>query len=314
MRKVLFAAALLGVPAAEASAALFLHEEFNYGNTGSTLEGQVNQPENVSWLGAYVAPAPSKIQVGSGNLNLPSPMPPSSGNSAKIIGTTVGTNNTETSGKALRMPFGPGTPTPGVAVNSGGTIYYSLAVRADAFTFTNNINGGFFVGLNNSTTATAQNPTAAAARLQARIDPTDATKFNLGIFRNVAATAAATSWSGPLTVGDTIFVVASYESVAGNQNDVARLWINPDPGTFADANFSPATTPPTVIDNTAGTGLDIGVFSVLLRQSPTPDFTLDELRVGETWADVTPIPEPGALGLAALGVPALRRRQRGHRA
>jgi hypothetical protein len=312
MARQVLVAGVIGVAAAasSASAAPFLYEDFNYPFTaGATVENNVNQPENQTWGTAYATPAPSKIQLGSGSLSVPSPMPAPSGNSAIILGTTVTVNNTETSGKALRLPFG---GTLGIAADSGGTVYYSAALRADAFSFSNNTTGGFFLGLNNSTGPTATNPSAAAARLQVRIDPIDGTKYNLGIFRNISATAAATSWSGPLTVGDTLFVVASYETVAGAQNDIARLWINPSPSTFADAAFSPVTTPPTVIDNTTATGTDIGVFSILLRQSPTPDLSLDELRVGTTWADVTPIPEPaalGAIGLCGLGLLTRQRRR-----
>jgi hypothetical protein len=92
----------------------------------------------------------------------------------------------------------------------------------------------------------------------------------LGIFRNTNATAGATSWSGPLTVGATIFIVGSYEAVVGTQNDIARLWINPNPSTFADGTFSPITTPPTLADTTTAIGTDIGIASVILRQSTAP--------------------------------------------
>jgi hypothetical protein len=223
---------------------------------------------------------------------MPAPIPGAVGNSAEIDGgpSSVATNPQQ-NGKALRLPFPTGT---GVAVDSGGTVYYSMALRINDLMSSNTTTGGFFFGLNNSAGATTTNPTAAAARLQARVDSTDGTKYNLGIFRNLSATAAATSWSGPLTVGDTLFVVGSYEAVAGAQNDVARLWINPSSSTFGDPLFSPLTTPPTLIDNSTGSGTDIGILSVLLRQSPAPFVTLDELRVGTSWADVTPVPEASA--------------------
>jgi hypothetical protein len=103
-----------------------------------------------------------------------------------------------------------------------------------------------------------------------------------------------------LTPGETLFVVLSYEAVPGLQNDIARMWINPDPSTFRDPLFDPTVTLPDVIDNTTGTGTDIGIASILLRQSPAPNATLDELRVGTTWAAVT-IPEPATLGLVVIG-------------
>src|SRR5688572_30704330 len=126
VRQILLAG-VIGVGASNASAAPILHEEFNYTFTpGATVEGKVNQPENQTWGTAYTGTfAPSKIQLGNGNLPVPSQMPASSGNSARILGTTVSdVNDTEQNGKALRLPFG-GSPAQGVAANSGGTVYYS---------------------------------------------------------------------------------------------------------------------------------------------------------------------------------------------
>ncbi|HEX6961598.1 MAG TPA: PEP-CTERM sorting domain-containing protein, partial [Lacipirellula sp.] len=174
-------------------------------------------------------------------------------------------------------------------------------------------NGGFFLALNNSSGPTTTNPTAGAARLQGRIDPTDPTQFNLGVFRNINAASAAPSWSGPLSVGETLFLVGSYESVPGTQNDVARLWINPDPNSFADPSFSPLTTPPTLIDDSTGAGNDIGIASIILRQSAAPHLTIDELRVGDDWASVTPVvPEPASLALLSLAVGVLACRRQFH--
>jgi hypothetical protein len=249
-------------------------------------------------LTAYAAAAPNVINVAAGNLAVPGLIPAPIGQSASIDGSGNG------AGKAIRLPLGGG-----VAVDAGGTVYYSLALRVDELTGSTNTTGGFFLGLNNSAVATTSNPTAAGARLQGRIDPTDPNSFNLGIFRNINAVAAATSWSGPLTVGETYFLVGSYESVPGTQNDIARLWINPSPGLFGDPGFSPITSPPTVIDNSTGAGSDIGIASIILRQGPAPHVTLDELRVSTDWASVT-APEPASWGLLVVGLGAMCLRRR----
>jgi hypothetical protein len=288
-----------------ARAALLQYEPFNYSNIGGSIEGQTT-PTGGTWVGAYTsAVTPGLIKVASGNLAVPPELKAAVGNSIELDGgpSTVNTNPQQT-GKALRLPLGGG-----VALDAGGTVYYSLALRIDELTGSTNVNGGFFLALNNSTGATTTNPTAGGARIQGRIDPTDPTKYNLGVFRNVNAVAAAPSWSGPLTVGETIFVVGSYESVPGAQNDIARLWINPNPSTFGDPAFSPLTTPPTVIDNSTATGTDIGIASILLRQSAAPHLTLDELRIGTDWASVT-VPEPSSLALlvVSVGMMAWRRR------
>jgi hypothetical protein len=288
---IVFAAAVASLSLGTASAAPLVYEPFDYPADGTTIEGKTTA-DPATWVGAYAAPAPSEITMAgaAGSLAVPSPLQAAAGNSAEIDGSGNG------AGKALRLPFPGGA---GIAQDAGGTLYYSLALRVDELTGSTNVVGGFFLGLNNSAVATTTNPTAAAARLQGRIDPTDGTKYNLGVFRNVNAAAAAPSWSGPLNVGDTLFLVGSYESVAGTQNDVARLWINPDPSTFNGTE--PAAT---LVDNSTGTGTDIGVFSMILRQGPAPHMTIDELRVGTSWADVTPVPEPGTLTLLGTGLAA----------
>jgi hypothetical protein len=283
-----FGALVVLAPCSIVSAALLRYEPFDYTDTGTNVEGKTTA-DGGTWVSAYAAAAPTEITVAGGNLAVPHPLLPPVGNSAEVDGSGNG------AGKAIRLPLGGG-----IAQDAGGTMYYSMALRVDALTGSTNTSGGFFAALNNGAGATTANPTAAAARLQGRIDPVDPTKYNLGIFRNVNATAAAPSWSGPLTLGETIFLVASYESVPDVQNDIARLWINPDPSTFGDASFSLLDTPPTVIDSTTGVGTDIGVFSMILRQGPAPHVTLDELRVGTTWADVTPTPEPASFGLLLI--------------
>jgi hypothetical protein len=277
---------------AGASAELILYEPFDY-PSGQRVLGQTNPSTGNPWrLAAAVGTTDTTaINTAAGNLTAPPGLSDALGNSATITG--VG----NLSGATNRLGFPTGT---GANTNSGETVYYSLLLRIDDVSNSNTGVGGFFIGLNNlGDTASTPNPGSVAARLQVRQDPGDTSKYNLGIVRQRAPDAAnpITSWSGPMTPGETLFLVASSEMVPGNQNDIARLWINPDPSTFRDVTPPPAT----LIDNTTGIGTDIGAFSILLRQSPAPFLTLDELRVGDTWADVT-IPEPTTVVLVALGM------------
>jgi MYXO-CTERM domain-containing protein len=286
----------IAMSSGSASAAALMYEPFDYTAPQRVL-GRSNANTGTTWLLAASSGAggdTTAINVASGSLSMPSGMPAAVGNSATIAG--AGNLN----GAANRLAF----DSSGTSVTSG-TVYYSLALRIDDVDEAGTANG-FFIGLNNTgNSATGTNPSAVAARIQARVDPTDSTKYNLGITRNRATTVTDIPWSGPLTVGQTLFVVASIEIVSGTQNDVARLWINP---------AASATPPsPTLADDTVGigtAGTDIGIASIILRQSPAPFVSLDELRVGTAWEDVAPVPEPmGLAGVAGLGLLATRRRR-----
>jgi len=274
--------------AATARSGLIVYEPFDY-TANTRVLGQTNASTGTPWRLAAGSGATdtTAINVASGNLTPPSGLPSAVGNSATING------NGNLSCAANRLAFN--SSSTGFAADSGSTVYYSLLLRGDSLSGSNNTIGGFFIGLNNTgDTASTSNPSAVAARIQARIDPVDATKYDLGIFRNVAATSGATSWSDPLSLSSTHFIVASIEQVTGTGNDIARIWIDPDPSTFA----GPTAPAPTRTDNSTG-GTDIGAFSIILRQSPAPFFTLDEIRVGTSWEDVT-APEPGTSVLVFL--------------
>ena len=165
---------------------------------------------------------------------------------------------------------------------TSGTVYYSFLLDVNALTGSNNTTGGFFFSLNNTgNSSQTGNPSVTPGKVQARIDPSDGTKYNLGIFTNESATAGASSWAtNQLAVGDTHFIVGPYDVT----NKVAQMWIDPDPATFALATAPTATA----IDTNPGSSFGSGIQSVLMRQSPAPYLTLDELRVGGTWSDVTP--------------------------
>jgi hypothetical protein len=67
------------------------------------------------------------------------------------------------------------------------------------------------------------------------------------------------------------------------------LWLNPDP-----ASFGLAAPPPATLTNTAGTDLG-GIPSFILFNRSTAEpagIVADELRVGSSWASVTPPAAP----------------------
>ncbi|MEX2309596.1 MAG: hypothetical protein WD738_18625 [Pirellulales bacterium] len=274
-----------------ASAELIVYEPFDYG-AGERVLGQTNPSTGTPWRLAAATSAggdTTAINTASGNLTPPAGLSPAVGNSATITGA----GNLSGAANRLGLPAGTGSNPP---TTDEVEYFYSLLLRIDDVSNSNTGVGGFFIGFNNlGDTDSTPNPGSVAARLQVRQDTGDTTKYNLGIVRQRAATAADIDWSGPMTPGETLFLVASTKLVPGLQNDVSSLWINPDPSTFRDASPPPAT----IVDDSTATGTDLGVFSIILRQSPAPFLTLDELRVGTTWRDVT-IPEPTTFALLAL--------------
>ncbi|TPV34624.1 T9SS type A sorting domain-containing protein [Paucihalobacter ruber] len=117
------------------------------------------------------------------------------------------------------------------------------------------------------------------ARLWVRANPsTSENTFDIGL---------SNSGSNPdfgstlYTVGETIMVVMSYDTSTGNMN----AWINP-----SQAQLESSSAPdPTISSVLSASPSTINQF--IIRQdstSETPFMLLDELRIGTSWADVTP--------------------------
>lgn len=87
-------------------------------------------------------------------------------------------------------------------------------------------------------------------------------------------------------VGQSALFVLKAEFLAGN--DRFTLFSNPTPG-----GLEPAS-------GLVKFDMNIGTISGLTLYSAGA-YSIDELRIGETFADVTPVPEPSALGFGALG-------------
>jgi hypothetical protein len=63
----------------------------------------------------------------------------------------------------------------------------------------------------------------------------------------------------------------------------ASLWVNPSSASFGGAE------PAGSVSNNSGTGTFSAFASVFLRNTTlTPKVEIDEIRIGQTWADVTP--------------------------
>lgn len=91
----------------------------------------------------------------------------------------------------------------------------------------------------------------------------------------------------------TYLVVAKYEWREGTANDVVTLWVNPPTLGGAEA-----------IDNKVfvNTGADGTKSAGRLILSRGPHVNIDQLRIGQTWADVTPLFKPPGPPLLVVGV------------
>jgi hypothetical protein len=190
---------------------------------------------------------------------------------------------------ALGVSFGAttsGNRTRGVSFTtaSSGTLYASFLLDVTA-TPTGNRQLAFLAG---DSTASA-NANVNGIFLNS--------SMQLGIGKSSSTTPAVTT-TGTLGLNTTYLVVVGYTfNGTGNEFD---LWLNP-----TDLGGS---TPTADISSTAGTDMASLSYFFLQQRNNTSSlgaaFYFDELRIGTTWADVTPtgVPEPSTFVLGGLGM------------
>lgn len=153
-----------------------------------------------------------------------------------------------------------------------GTVFYSFIMNVNTMASVTDANGGYFATLGTSSN------TYGATLWAKRVD--DGT-FNLGTEVRTANAANTTYDTTPLTTGTTYFVVVAYTFGAAASDDTVSIWINPTIG-----GAQPAAT---ITDTHTGTDL-VSISNFILRQdstTETPSMSVDELRIGTTWAQVT---------------------------
>ncbi|HEX5424630.1 MAG TPA: PEP-CTERM sorting domain-containing protein [Candidatus Acidoferrales bacterium] len=306
-----------------ASAGTLIYEPFDY-TAGQPISGQTNPSTGTNWNTA--GPSGSTVHtVVSPGLTSPSGFPAASGNAADLqTGDTAA--NLEFDRLDIPGSFDPVTLAPNYY--TGSTLYWSALVNVPDLTGltianTNaNANNDLIIAFNNTQGAQASRPSNWAGELVIRGGQaaTPFTTYNLGI-RGSSTTAGTTYFSGALNPGQTYLVVGRYTqgpdaSIA--TDDSNSLWINPSSSTYGAAaapapdgssNGSINTGNPT-LNYAASLLIGAGISS----GSNPNHVTLDEIRVGTTWADVTSVtvPEPATIGILGIGavVGLLARRRR----
>jgi hypothetical protein len=318
-----FAAALLstaacGAFAMSASASQLIYEPFDY-TAGQPITGQNNTTSAVpeTWLQAGTVGTTTVHSVGTPGLTSPVGYPTAAGNMADVSGLDHGEF------ERLNLPNAFNTDLT-AKYGAGSTLFYSLLLNVpstDGLTVPNtnaNANIDFIIGFNNSLGCQATRPNSWNGELNIRLGRTAGT-FNLGV-RASATTAGTTYFTGDLQTGQTYLIVVEAQ-LGANPADVTQdlnsIWVNPSSSTFG------ALTAPTADGSSNGAAsknsalldtMQSLLIGAGISNGSNPDHLyVDEIRVGETWRDVTSVPEPASLsllGLGGLGLLSRRRRRK----
>jgi hypothetical protein len=244
---------------------------FNY-STGSL--GTVGNPP---WTGGN-----NNIAVTSGSLlfpNLADTVPP---------------------GNQLTITSGVSAGSVGVNFNatpvSSGTVYYSFLAECTTLPTGNN----YITSL-----LTSGSPSGGSDPLSVYVgQQTAGSTFKIGVRHNGNGSGATYTTGAWATAGAVNLFVVAYTFNAGTGDDSVSLWVNPTPG-----GAQPAADV-TVTGGTDATGLQVVGFKAQSAASEG-NWIFDTLRVGTSWGDVTPVPEPSvfALGGMAALLAAVRRKR-----
>jgi len=232
-----------------------LYEPFDY-TVASTIGGITNGTSSNNWT----------THSGSGSNSVTS-------GSLSYTGLQASTGN------KVRLPGANGTTSADVnrATTVPGTVgYYSFLLNvADNAQLA--AGGDYFAGFGGTAGTSV---TALYARLQIKSANAGA-NYRLGITNSSGGTPTITDFATDLSFGTTYLVVVKHD-FNGASNDISTLWVNP--------SSLGGSEPGGGVSNNSATIGQTNFASIFLRNgSNTPKADIDEVRVGGTWAEVTPV-------------------------
>ena len=157
-----------------------------------------------------------------------------------------------------------------ITPQTSNEVFASFIIKVTDITAATNANGGYFFGFGSSSTSFSSTVWLKQ----------NGTQFNIGLDKNSSTTNFVFDTNN-YDINTEIFIVISYDFTT----NTSKMWINPASSSLGNASAPAATL-------TAATGTDrTSIDRIFLRQdsvSETPFIVLDETRVGNTWAEVTP--------------------------
>jgi MYXO-CTERM domain-containing protein len=287
-----------------ASAALLVHEDFNYNVAPQSLNGENG---GVGYTAAYLSTSNGDIVAGSfGYTDSAGRTLVTSGNRAYLDSTTVGATKPNTAPAAERVSVAPNRNIVSLA-SGGSTIYISFLAQQTAGTG-RDISVSLFTVANETYGTQERLSIGHGNQSAANPLPTTGDSVHWGAYTNAVGHLGAYS-STPSN--ELALLVARIDVNVNGALDRFRLYVNPSLGeepTVASAESS---------DYDFLSALDT-INRVRMRAGGSNDsygasqMEVDEIRIGTTYADVTPsVPEPSSalLGAAALALLGVRRRR-----
>lgn len=255
-------------------------------NPGDQLTGQVNAAGN-TWV-TLNSTSSSLLGLTGYTFSNYAPSAPWPAPAGGVVGEVNGT----VIGQGVRMDILPAI--------SNGTVYASMYLRCrdvsglSKSTGTGVLQGGIFhisFGDTNGTATTYNG--VLGGRWYFKRNATDSTKYNIGVAKVTGPGGSGfnpTAYYDPrdFSVNDELFVVVGYQfNPASTNDDIVKLWVNPDPATLGQS-----TEPPTSVQGgTSPADIDlkwISSFNIMARSaSQVSDTYFDEVRIGTNWAQVT---------------------------
>ena len=171
---------------------------------------------------------------------------------------------------------------------TSGSVYLSFIFKQT--TLATSTTGSTIAGLDDDGTVTTGSGRVASA-LGVHVKQTNTTTYLVGIRKALGATAGGGTdlfYTGAsFVVSDVVFVVARYSFGAGVGDDTVTLWVNPATNSFGGIEPVASIAATNTGNTTDATQLQYAF--VRCNSSTTSGINeLDNLRIGSTWADVTP--------------------------